>query len=471
MARAAARLESLGIPTMIVTRQGFSQVVKNGFAGLGFPPDGPTIHEFPNEMFDEGSDLTPINENIDKIVYGLTKWEPEIKVPGVYAPPKITVEGTDYRDTLENLNRLFLQNQWSDGLPLQPATEERVSWILSGTDLPRDTVVGAGKILPKGGIASMEYVSVALAMAGGRPEYLPLLAAAVEAMMGLNPQTFNPTTCSVMPAFVVNGPIAKQVRLNSGYGCLGPDPLHPAGASIGRALRLILQDMGGAIPGTGTMAIYGGPRRYTNYVFAEDEEGLPEGWPSLAEELGFAKGANVVSATTINSAVNILWYFGTKELNEFTLSHVAKIMTSPNINWAISHASGLGGGSTTTAGLVLFPRGFANSLAEANGYSKSDMKTFLWDRATIPWSYFIDMLEARGRPLDSYTFVDEEQDQKMTPTPEDIRVVVAGGDQSGHGYWMQPFNMALVSAEIKVPANWDALLKEAEEDLGPLPGA
>jgi len=71
--------------------------------------------------------------------------------------------------------------------------------------------------------------------------------------------TLQTTTSSVYPVVIVNGPIGRQIRLNSGYGCLGPDPAHPAGAIIGRALRLIQQNIGGAIPGSGTMAIYGGP--------------------------------------------------------------------------------------------------------------------------------------------------------------------------------------------------------------------
>jgi len=72
----------MGIPTMLFTREGFTQVVGNAFAGLGFPAEGPTVHEFPIEMFLPGSDLTPIRENIDKIVYGLTKWQPKIKTKG-----------------------------------------------------------------------------------------------------------------------------------------------------------------------------------------------------------------------------------------------------------------------------------------------------------------------------------------------------------------------------------------------------
>jgi len=78
--------------------------------------------------------------------------------------------------------------------------------------------------------------------------------------------TMQTTTCSVYPVVIVSGPISKQIRLNSGYGCWGL-PGTSAGASIGRALRLVQQNIGGAIPGSGTMALFGGPARYTQYCF------------------------------------------------------------------------------------------------------------------------------------------------------------------------------------------------------------
>ena len=136
-----------------------------------------------------------------------------------------------------------------------------------------------GKFPPRGGITTVETCAIALAMAGGRPEYLPVLIAAVEAFLDpeSNAEQLQAASGSAFPVVIVNGPIAKQIRLNSGFGCLGPDPQRPAGASIGRALRLMQQNVGGALPGIGTMANYGG-MRYTNVVFAEDEESLPQGW-------------------------------------------------------------------------------------------------------------------------------------------------------------------------------------------------
>lgn len=122
---------------MIITRAGFSQVVANSFAGFGFPPEAPTVMEFPTEMFLPGSDLSPIEKNIEQVIFGLTQWEPQIhKVKGIISPPKVTVVGRDYEDAFLKTELLFLKNLWSDGLPIQPPTKERVDRILKGTDLP-----------------------------------------------------------------------------------------------------------------------------------------------------------------------------------------------------------------------------------------------------------------------------------------------------------------------------------------------
>ena len=98
---------------------GFSQVVANAMAGFGFAPEAPTIYEFPMNIFLAGSDLTPIRENIDKIIYGLTKWEPKVKEKCIsYHSKNIVVPGKDYREAEDNVNYMFLKRMWGDGLPI-----------------------------------------------------------------------------------------------------------------------------------------------------------------------------------------------------------------------------------------------------------------------------------------------------------------------------------------------------------------
>jgi len=168
---------------MVVTRQGFTQVVQNAFAGFGFSPnEAPTMYEFPTELFIPGSDLTPINENIDKIIAGLTSWKPKTTSTGVVnAGANITVTGPDYPTALDNLNATFEQKLWTDGLPVYAPTQERVNWILQGTDMKPDDVIGS--ILPRGGIGTVRQMAIALAMAGGRPEYLPVVVAIAQVLV------------------------------------------------------------------------------------------------------------------------------------------------------------------------------------------------------------------------------------------------------------------------------------------------
>ncbi|MFC1928571.1 hypothetical protein ACFLXK_03075 [Chloroflexota bacterium] len=453
----------MGIPTVTITREGFTGVVANTFAGMGFPAEASTVI-YPLEMFIPGSDLTPIEEKMDEFIAGLTKWKPEMEGKKVVKPPKIRVEGKDYEEASDSVNKLFLRNMWSEGLPITPPTEGRVNWLLTGTDLPRDKVVA--KILPRGGIVTVETLAVNLAMAGGRPEYMPVLIAAVEAIGA--PQSvhhrMNSTTCSVYPVVIVNGPIAKQIRLGSGYGCLGPDPRHPAGASIGRAIRFLLQGAGGAIPGMGTMSIYGGPARYTNIVFAEDEDNLPADWKPLSAEQGFPKGSNTVTTYAVASTTNIVGgEAGDKQSALITLNQAASFMCIPNANYLLyPYPEG-------AAGILIMAGGTAQGLSRL-GWSKEEVKAYLWGNSKVPASKLVRLIQpGNTRSIEFRKIIQDPMPISMSP--KGIKIVVAGGLQSGHMMWLQVgcCPEQLVSAEAGLPANWDELLKKAEEDLGPAP--
>ncbi len=416
-------------------------------------------------MFIPGSDLTPIEKNIDKVIDGLTKWAPKTREKVAVSPPKIIVEGKDYEEALANMNNLFLRNLWSDGLPILPPTEERVNWLLTGTDLSRDTLVGTGRIPPRGGTATVEMLAVCLAMAGGRPEYLPVLIAAVEALTNplMSPQAWQATTGSPTPMVIVNGPVTKQIRLNSGYGCLGPSSEFPAGASIGRAIRLILMNLGGAIPGKGTMSLYG-ERRYTGLVFAEDEDGLPPDWEPLNVEQGFPRGSNTLTADVTGGSAE-LWGGAamTEEEVVSNLRDAARTMSST------VHAPSRG-----VVGYWLLGRLAAQSLSKL-GWSKEKAKTFLWEHSEVHEPLSLDQRRTlRVDNAEMREWLDKGKgwpSMRITKSPENIKVVVCGGVQSGHTHWVQAggFRKEPVNAEIKLPVNWSQLLKKAAEDLGPIP--
>jgi hypothetical protein len=458
-------MEKRGIPTVVVQRQDFVGATKNAVAGFGFPPEVAMV-VFPVGLFLVGSDLAPIGRNVDLFIQGLTRWKPSTQETKNIDPPAIEIRGKDYQDNFARMNRLFLAKRWGDGLPLLPPTEERVKWILRGTDLPPDTRIG--KVLPLGRIATVRTVAVALAMAGGRPEYLSLLIATVEAAIdpALSHQSWQATSSSVYPAVIVNGPVARQVRLNSGFGLLGPDALHPAGGLIGRALRLFLQNVGGAVPGVGTMSQFGG-MRYTNAVFAEDEEGLPPGWePLSAEYFGIPRGVNSLAVCTVSSAVNITRRGTGKEAPEEealgSLHRIAAYMEAPNVN-------GLKGYDEGTPGILLLSSTAALQMASL-GWTKEKIKEFLWENSRIPVSKLkrtgmLYFLKERG--MDPETMPDP---WPITRTARNIMIVVAGGRHPTQAYWMQgaqgPKN---VSARVHLPVGWEELLKEADAEMGPAP--
>jgi hypothetical protein len=305
-------------------------------------------------------------------------------------------------------------------------------------------------------------------MTGGRPEHLPLLIGAFKAFTDpkFRHSMMQATTCSVNVAAVVDGPMTKQMRLNSGYGCLGPDPQHPAGAAVGRAMRLTQQNVGAATPGNGTMAIFGGPQKFANVVFAEDEDHLPEGWTSLGEERGFAKGANVVTVHAIATSTNItVIHASNPEVVRETLLHCARIMGSDYGNIFLNYYQ------NSAPGILVLPRGIVQGMVNA-GWTKQTVKEFLWEHSRFPVSVVSSDSEHWHRTHEMMKeHVKDGESWPMAVRASNLMIAVAGGAHSGHGYWMrmgccptQP-----VSMEIDLPKAWGALIAKAEEDLGPLP--
>jgi len=452
----------MGIPTAPIVREGFGQIAANAIAATGLPAEAPIQWLFPGEMLNAGVDVTPyVNESIDKVVSALTKWQPKITAKGVYAPAKVTVQGKDYSTAVFNMNNLFLKNMWGDGLPIVPPTEELVNWILTGTDLARDAKIGSGIIPNRAGIATTESLAICMAMAGGRPEYLPVLIAAVEALT--NPKmlfgTTQATHASNFPVIIVNGPMAAQIRLYGGHGCMGPDPLHPAAGPIGRAIRLMQIAMGGAVAGIGTVGMYGGGRA-TNAVFAEDEEGYPKGWPTIAVERGFAPADNVVTANAGASMRN----------SGGGLIELALAFGVPTGNYLYPNTWPDIWNGDFDCGCVFVGRKTAATYASVNKYSKADVKRIIWENSHTPWDTIVKIGLA-DRAVNMFK-LPAGKPVPITPRPEQIVFGVAGGSTGGHGYIFHAFLYnERASAKIKLPAQakWDALLKQAEADLGPPP--
>jgi hypothetical protein len=203
--------------------------------------------------------------------------------------PALTARAVALGEAEDEIEAMYARG-WSDGLPLVPPTTERVARMCAGTTrAPGDLVA----IVPPDLVeCTVEKVAINAVMAGCRPEYLPVVLAAVE---GACTEEFNihgllATTWFSGPLVIVNGPIARVIGMNSGVNALGQG--NRANATIGRALQLVIRNVGGGRPGEVDRATLGNPGKYT-FCFAEDEAGSP--WEPLAVERGLAPGTDAVT--------------------------------------------------------------------------------------------------------------------------------------------------------------------------------
>jgi hypothetical protein len=185
----------------------------------------------------------------------------------------------------------FFTNGWTDGLPVVVPTPERVAAMMTFSGgLDPDVVVGA--VGPAEGEATVEKIAVNAVMAGCTPDMFTVVLAAVEAVTDprFNLGPVQATTHAVGPVVFVNGPARRECGIASGTGALGPG--HRANATIGRALRLVLMNVGGGRPGTGDMALLGQPGKFT-CCMAEAEEESP--FEPMHVALGYAPGESTVT--------------------------------------------------------------------------------------------------------------------------------------------------------------------------------
>ena len=190
----------------------------------------------------------------------------------------------------EDIMEACFEHGWSDGLPLVPPTPLRVTRMLSSTDRSANEIVGS--VPPDNRPCTIEKIAINAVMAGCKPDYLQVVIAALRAalkdefcMHGLLCTTYFST-----PVMIVNGPITKQIGMNSGVNALGQG--NRANATIGRALQLIVRNVGGGIPGGIDRATLGNPGKYT-FCFCEDESDAE--WPSLSMDRGYTREDSVVN--------------------------------------------------------------------------------------------------------------------------------------------------------------------------------
>jgi hypothetical protein len=291
---------------------------------------------------------------------------------------------------------------WTDGLPIIPPTPQTVQAFVQAAGRPAQEVIG-NPLPPRKGQATVEVIAVNAIMAGCRAQYMPVLIAAIEGLtdpkfpLELMQVTTNPMT----PFLLVNGPVRQRLDINSGTGCLGPG--WRANATIGRAVRLMMYNVGGALPGLYSKVSFGSPLRYS-YICGENEEENP--WGAFHVERGFSAEQSTVTVFKASNFCNISGGEGVGA--DEILRHIAANMPSM-----------YGGGDGV---LLLLGVNHARSLHEA-GLSKADIKRKLWEFARLPARLFAK----------TYAETERESGRGDADTvwraraPEDIYLAVAGG--------------------------------------------
>jgi hypothetical protein len=313
-------------------------------------------------------------------------------------------------DDIEAINRLYHERRWSDGLPIIPPTVERVERMLKHARRVPSEVVA--QIAPGFGAATVERIAINAVMAGCEPAYLSAVIAAVEAATApeFNLQGIQATTNSVAVWVIISGPAARHLGVNGTFNCLGQGA--QANATIGRAVRLVLQNVGGALPGAMDRATHGQPGKYS-FCCAENEEANP--WESLHVERGLRREDSAVTVVGAEGTMNMNTH--TKDANEL-IRAISETMQHPPSN-EYSH-----GGEPW---LILSPE--HAEILRAAGFSKAEVKRRLWDQSMMPAGRMTekDLLRvASSRAMELGT-IRPDTLLPISPRPEDIGIIVAGG--------------------------------------------
>jgi hypothetical protein len=315
-------------------------------------------------------------------------------------------------DDPEAVFDLLCARGWSDGLPVIPPTPERVERMLAWCD--RDLDKAVARIPPRFGAATPIRVAANAVMAGCKPEYFPLVLLALEALAEeqYNLYGTQATTHPCTPLLIFNGPVAKEVGLNSGQNAMGN--YFRANAAIGRAVRLALVNIGAAIPGTGDMATAGTPAKFT-FCVAENEARSP--WDPLHVELGFPRETSTVTVVSAEGPHNI---------NDHESLTAEGILTMVAGTMAIT-----GSNNAYYAGQPVLAFGPEHAATVAGGgMGKDDVKQWLFDHATLTLARFSkETIERRFRRklAEQYAHAPLDAPVRMVSKPEDLIVIVTGG--------------------------------------------
>jgi hypothetical protein len=424
--------ERLHRPAAVLVNEGFGFDARSAASGKGMPGVRVVPETVPCECTVSTRIVSGVQGAMDDLVAALTSpLTDEERSPAPRETESTT--GIVFRGDLREVQQFYYRRGWTDGLPIGPPTEEAVREMLAGTDLPADHVVG--RMMPRLGRVTVEKIAINAVMAGALPTAMPLLIAGVEALLDPAARfgTFEVSTGSWAPFWIVNGPIREQLRVNGGTGALSPGDI--ANATIGRAMGLIVKNLGGARKGLEDMGVLGNPGKYT-MVTAENEEANPEGWEPLHVQQGFQRDESCVTVSFPNSYLQI-WPYGSDDKGI-----IRAICSNMVPRWRQL--------------TLLLPPGHAQALADG-GWTKEQIASYLYEYARAPAYRTPEFWGTPGLVQTGRPPLNSEDQVALLRGPGSLRVVVAGGPGAfmGLAYGASGWTTRRVS----LPSGWDSLVR------------
>jgi hypothetical protein len=398
-------LEGLGIPAVVLGTDAFVSLARATAATHGLPHLPVATVSHPIGGIDAKIVAGKAETIVDEVLAALTR---DPAPPRALAPSAGAVI-EDAPDDLDTFQVWAMDRRWSDGLPVLPPTLERVARLLGGRDGARLVAT----LAPLHGRATLEAIAVNAALAGAGPEHLPVIAAALRALAepSFNLNAIQTTTHPCTPLLIVNGPIAARLGISGRANALGNG--HRANAVIGRAVRLVLQNVGGARPGLEDRATLGHAGKFT-YCLAENEAESP--WAPLSVERGFPATASTVTVAGAEAPHNVNDH-GSTTADALLLALAGTAATTGSNNVYL-------GGQPV---VILGPE-HAATIA-GSGWSKEELKRRLWERARVRLDRFGAENLARFSVIAPERFVGRPPDADVAwcVAAEDLVVIVAGG--------------------------------------------
>jgi hypothetical protein len=424
--RASVAAESVGIPSATLVCESFMTLAKAASQGLGYPNVAVApVRGHPGLQSKEVLQQNVRELTLDGVLNALFKMPAAATVGGEPGVRDVICSGT-----FEEVNEYFLKHELSDGLPIVPPTVEKVEAFLRHTDRKADEVLGV--MLPDNRAATVWSVAVNGVMAGCRPEYMPVLVAAVEAMAdhdyGVEHSGNTPGGDNLI---ILSGPVIKTLGFNYTQGVMRDG--FQANTSVGRFWRLYLRNVAGFLPHKNDKATFGNTWRV---VVAENEDVVAKiGWTPNCTDYGFAAGSSALSVGRYTGGNHISSVSGStpEELMPYIADAVVR-----QYSWQIMFS--VGQGYDTLRPLLLLSPIIAETIA-AGGWSKEKFREELFKQARMPAGMFEKILrDWTQKPTWNLTeehqagripkmFCESDDPERLVPLvwrPEDFQVVVTG---------------------------------------------